>query len=155
MVDAADLEKVEASKNELHSLIDKPQLHGIPVSIFITILTWMSTVWPKSSWVGSSGLLKILGYIWCNLDTLSTLRKITVIFFHCTQQLMSAAVCLYVFLSKGQNRFGKIVLSRVALSDSSYFQSVPCLLGFSQWPRYVSGTVLRHVRSVFLQVGRW
>ncbi|EOB06014.1 ADP-ribosylation factor-like protein 8B [Anas platyrhynchos] len=30
MVDAADLEKVEASKNELHSLIDKPQLHGIP-----------------------------------------------------------------------------------------------------------------------------
>ncbi|KFQ72525.1 ADP-ribosylation factor-like 8B-A, partial [Phaethon lepturus] len=33
MVDAADLEKVEASKNELHSLIDKPQLHGIPVSI--------------------------------------------------------------------------------------------------------------------------
>ncbi|XP_010282838.1 PREDICTED: ADP-ribosylation factor-like protein 8B-A [Phaethon lepturus] len=39
MVDAADLEKVEASKNELHSLIDKPQLHGIPVSILIIILT--------------------------------------------------------------------------------------------------------------------
>lgn len=38
MVDAADLEKVEASKNELHSLIDKPQLHGIPVSMFIIIL---------------------------------------------------------------------------------------------------------------------
>nr|XP_032624730.1 ADP-ribosylation factor-like protein 8B [Chelonoidis abingdonii] len=33
MVDAADLEKVEASKNELHSLIDKPQLHGIPVLV--------------------------------------------------------------------------------------------------------------------------
>ncbi|KYO47522.1 hyaluronidase PH-20 isoform B [Alligator mississippiensis] len=33
MVDAADLEKVEASKNELHNLIDKPQLHGIPVLV--------------------------------------------------------------------------------------------------------------------------
>uniref|UniRef100_A0A8D0GN54 ADP-ribosylation factor-like protein 8B n=1 Tax=Sphenodon punctatus TaxID=8508 RepID=A0A8D0GN54_SPHPU len=33
MVDAADLEKVEASKNELHNLIEKPQLHGIPVLV--------------------------------------------------------------------------------------------------------------------------
>lgn len=32
MVDAADHEKIEASKNELHSLLDKPQLAGIPVS---------------------------------------------------------------------------------------------------------------------------
>ncbi|KAE8616001.1 hypothetical protein XENTR_v10008687 [Xenopus tropicalis] len=32
MVDAADLDKVEASKYELHNLLDKPQLHGIPVS---------------------------------------------------------------------------------------------------------------------------
>ena len=33
MVDAADAEKVEASKTELHSLLDKPQLHGIPVLV--------------------------------------------------------------------------------------------------------------------------
>lgn len=32
MVDAADQEKVEASRNELHNLLDKPQLQGIPVS---------------------------------------------------------------------------------------------------------------------------
>lgn len=32
MVDAADREKVEASRNELHNLLDKPQLQGIPVS---------------------------------------------------------------------------------------------------------------------------
>lgn len=32
MVDAADHEKVEASRNELHNLLDKPQLQGIPVS---------------------------------------------------------------------------------------------------------------------------
>uniref|UniRef100_A0A674DLY5 ADP ribosylation factor like GTPase 8A n=1 Tax=Salmo trutta TaxID=8032 RepID=A0A674DLY5_SALTR len=32
MVDAADPEKIEASKNELHNLLDKPQLQGIPVS---------------------------------------------------------------------------------------------------------------------------
>ncbi len=32
MVDSADHEKLDASKNELHSLIDKPQLAGIPVS---------------------------------------------------------------------------------------------------------------------------
>lgn len=32
MVDAADREKVEASRNELHNLLEKPQLQGIPVS---------------------------------------------------------------------------------------------------------------------------
>uniref|UniRef100_A0A3Q3N4J7 ADP-ribosylation factor-like 8Ba n=1 Tax=Mastacembelus armatus TaxID=205130 RepID=A0A3Q3N4J7_9TELE len=32
MVDAADREKVEASRNELHNLLDKPQLQGIPES---------------------------------------------------------------------------------------------------------------------------
>lgn len=32
MVDAADRDKVEASRNELHNLLDKPQLQGIPVS---------------------------------------------------------------------------------------------------------------------------
>jgi ADP-ribosylation factor-like protein 8 len=33
MVDAADLDKLEASRNELHSLLDKPQLVGIPVLV--------------------------------------------------------------------------------------------------------------------------
>uniref|UniRef100_T1J463 Phospholipase A2-like central domain-containing protein n=1 Tax=Strigamia maritima TaxID=126957 RepID=T1J463_STRMM len=33
MVDAADLEKIEASRNELHSLLEKPQLTGIPVLV--------------------------------------------------------------------------------------------------------------------------
>lgn len=60
MVDAADLEKVEASKNELHSLIDKPQLHGIPVSSLVVILTWMWAAQPKPSRIGSFGLLKIV-----------------------------------------------------------------------------------------------
>lgn len=32
MVDAADRDKIEASRNELHNLLDKPQLQGIPVS---------------------------------------------------------------------------------------------------------------------------
>lgn len=36
MVDAADREKVEASRNELHNLLDKPQLQGIPVSVMST-----------------------------------------------------------------------------------------------------------------------
>jgi len=35
MVDAADREKVEASRNELHNLLDKPQLQGIPVRHFL------------------------------------------------------------------------------------------------------------------------
>lgn len=35
MVDAADREKVEASRNELHNLLDKPQLQGIPVSVVV------------------------------------------------------------------------------------------------------------------------
>lgn len=33
MVDAADSEKIEASRDELHSLLDKPQLAGIPVLV--------------------------------------------------------------------------------------------------------------------------
>ena len=33
MVDAADTEKIEASRNELHNLLDKPQLQGIPVLV--------------------------------------------------------------------------------------------------------------------------
>ena len=34
MVDSADHEKLDASKNELHSLLDKPQLAGIPVRLW-------------------------------------------------------------------------------------------------------------------------
>ncbi|KAF3855833.1 hypothetical protein F7725_016556 [Dissostichus mawsoni] len=33
MVDAADREKVEASRNELHNLLEKPQLQGIPILV--------------------------------------------------------------------------------------------------------------------------
>ena len=33
IVDAADHEKIEASKNELHNLLEKPQLAGIPILV--------------------------------------------------------------------------------------------------------------------------
>ena len=33
MVDASDKEKIEASRLELHGLLDKPQLVGIPVLV--------------------------------------------------------------------------------------------------------------------------
>lgn len=33
MVDAADHDKIEASRNEFHNLLDKPQLAGIPVLV--------------------------------------------------------------------------------------------------------------------------
>ncbi|XP_040579643.1 ADP-ribosylation factor-like protein 8B-A [Lepeophtheirus salmonis] len=33
MVDAADQDKIEASRNELHNLLDKPQLAGIPILV--------------------------------------------------------------------------------------------------------------------------
>lgn len=33
MVDAADHSKIEASKTELHGLLSKPQLEGIPVLV--------------------------------------------------------------------------------------------------------------------------
>ena len=36
MVDAADHEKLEASRNELHGLLEKPQLAGIPVCTCVT-----------------------------------------------------------------------------------------------------------------------
>lgn len=38
MIDAADREKIEASRNELHNLLDKPQLQGIPVSLHTLFL---------------------------------------------------------------------------------------------------------------------
>ena len=37
MVDAADHEKLDAAKNELLALLEKPQLNGIPVSIMVII----------------------------------------------------------------------------------------------------------------------
>jgi len=33
MVDASDVDKIEASRNELHNLLAKPQLEGIPVLV--------------------------------------------------------------------------------------------------------------------------
>ena len=33
MLDAADDKKIEASKTELHSLVEKPQLAGIPILV--------------------------------------------------------------------------------------------------------------------------
>lgn len=33
MVDAADVDKIEASRTELHALLEKPQLNGIPVLV--------------------------------------------------------------------------------------------------------------------------
>lgn len=33
MVDAADRDKMEAARNELHTLMEKPQLTGIPVLV--------------------------------------------------------------------------------------------------------------------------
>lgn len=33
MVDSADHEKIEAARNELHNLLEKPQLQGIPVLV--------------------------------------------------------------------------------------------------------------------------
>lgn len=33
MVDAADCDKLEPSRNELHGLIEKPQLSGIPILV--------------------------------------------------------------------------------------------------------------------------
>lgn len=34
MVDAADTDRIEGARNELHTLLDKPQLQGIPVRGF-------------------------------------------------------------------------------------------------------------------------
>ena len=33
MVDSADHDKIEAARNELHNLLDKPQLQAIPVLV--------------------------------------------------------------------------------------------------------------------------
>lgn len=41
MVDAADQEKLEAARNELHNLLDKPQLQGIPVSSLIWHISYV------------------------------------------------------------------------------------------------------------------
>ena len=50
MVDAADHDKLEASRNELHGLLEKPQLAGIPVCIH----TWCSFLLNKNTNIGWS-----------------------------------------------------------------------------------------------------
>ncbi|KAA8593352.1 hypothetical protein FQN60_009468, partial [Etheostoma spectabile] len=55
MVDAADQEKVEASRNELHNLLDKPQLQGIPVSVLLKSI---------SRTVSTGNWLPLLSRIW-------------------------------------------------------------------------------------------
>ena len=37
MVDAADHERLEGSKQELHNLLSKPQLVGIPVGVTLNV----------------------------------------------------------------------------------------------------------------------
>ena len=41
MVDAADNDKIEAARNELHNLLDKPQLTGTPVRTSIISLFYI------------------------------------------------------------------------------------------------------------------
>ena len=60
MVDAADHEKLDAAKNELHSLLDKPQLSGIPVSKNSRI----TNCWSGSS-TGPHDSLSIVGNSKC------------------------------------------------------------------------------------------
>jgi intracellular sulfur oxidation DsrE/DsrF family protein len=53
MVDAADSDKIEAARNELHNLLEKPQLAGIPVlvlgMIFCIFATSSTTCWRNPS----------------------------------------------------------------------------------------------------------
>lgn len=44
MVDAADSDKIEAARNELHNLLDKPQLTGTPVRISFILRCILMTV---------------------------------------------------------------------------------------------------------------
>uniref|UniRef100_A0A8C0UDP7 ADP ribosylation factor like GTPase 8B n=1 Tax=Cyanistes caeruleus TaxID=156563 RepID=A0A8C0UDP7_CYACU len=48
MVDAADREKIEASRNELHNLLDKPQLQGIPVILVSVKCVLKSSLFPRN-----------------------------------------------------------------------------------------------------------
>lgn len=63
MVDAADLEKLDASRNELHNLLEKPQLQGIPVCSF------------------SSGTPDLFGFLKpvCNPDVRTHANTVTVV----------------------------------------------------------------------------
>lgn len=155
MVDAADLEKVEASKNELHSLIDKPQLHGIPVSTFIIILASMLTVWSKSSWVGFSGLLKILGYIYdAALIHWALLEKLLWFFFIVVSN-SGALLCVCMF-SCLKVRIDCKKLCFHMWHYQTVIASSHSLVGWvsASDPGMFLAVILWHVRSVFLQVGR-
>ena len=49
MVDAADHEKVEQSKSELLSLLEKPQLASIPVSTVFSVFHFLQNTTLRSS----------------------------------------------------------------------------------------------------------
>jgi hypothetical protein len=60
MVDAADSDKIEAARNELHNLLEKPQLAGIPVlvlgmrSCIGTYGTYLQCCGSMTFWCGSA-----------------------------------------------------------------------------------------------------
>uniref|UniRef100_A0A5F4W1B5 ADP-ribosylation factor-like protein 8B n=1 Tax=Callithrix jacchus TaxID=9483 RepID=A0A5F4W1B5_CALJA len=60
MIDAADREKIEASRNELHNLLDKPQLQGIPISHFSGLFSIQNLEEAEASPVFQSFLAIIL-----------------------------------------------------------------------------------------------
>lgn len=79
MVDAADRDKVEASRNELHNLLDKPQLQGIPVSLlppkplFFFFFFYWFMISAAASCVGSA--TESVGGFTCNLFSGSGSRQ--------------------------------------------------------------------------------
>lgn len=74
MVDAADREKVEASRNELHHLLDKPQLQGIPVSVSLqlVVLICIISVPVTENVVAFFTLLLAVSFCYRNADFLNS-----------------------------------------------------------------------------------
>ena len=67
IVDAADHDKIEASKNELHNLLEKPQLVGIPILVLGNKRDLEGDAVPSkfcSLWCLH---LKVIGYWICHL----------------------------------------------------------------------------------------
>jgi ADP-ribosylation factor-like protein 8 len=61
MVDAADSDKIEASRNELHNLLDKPQLTGIPVLV-------LGNKRDLPHALDENGLIERMYVRWCNKE---------------------------------------------------------------------------------------
>lgn len=107
MVDAADHEKIEASRNELHNLLDKPQLAGIPVLVLGNKRDIVAALDEKEliekMWDQPWPSVVNRNRIWTTIDHVSLSRSLNAI--------QDREICCYSISCKEKDNIGRLSYS--------------------------------------------